>query len=129
MPNEKSTKKVLVIDDEEYLVKLLKSRLMINRFVVVTAADGEEGLVVAERERPDLIVLDVLLPVMNGADFVKALRNNPELKHTPVLAISAQSDSEELFKEKDICAFVQKPFQPDDFISQVKRALHPEKKF
>lgn len=128
MLNEKTMKKVLVIDDEEYLVKLLKSRLMINRFEVVTAADGQEGLVVAERERPDLIVLDVLLPVMNGADFVKALRNNPELKDTPVLAISAQPNSEALFGKQDICAFVHKPFQPDEFISKVRRALHPEKK-
>jgi len=125
MLKETVLKKVLVIDDEEYLVKLLKSRLLINRFDVVTAADGLEGLVVAEREKPDLIVLDVLLPHMNGADFVKALRSNPELKDTLVLAISAQPETEALFEKKDICAFVNKPFQPDEFIMKVKKALHP----
>lgn len=125
MLKEKVVKKILVIDDEEYLVKLLKSRLLINRFDVVTAADGQEGLAVAERERPDLIVLDVLLPLMNGAEFVKALRAHPDLKNTPVVAISAQPGTEELFEKSDICAFVNKPFQPDDFILKVKRALHP----
>ena len=121
-------RKILVIDDEEYLVKLLKSRLLINRFDVVTAANGKEGLEAVVREKPDLIILDVLMPEMNGAEFLRELKSNPELARTPVIVISAQPETQKLFNPSDIQAFVQKPFDPEDFISRVKRSLQSPKK-
>ncbi len=116
-------KKILVIDDEEYLVKLLKSRLLIHRFEVLTAAGSQEGLAIVEKEKPDLIVVDVLMPEMNGAEFVKQLRKNHPSEEIPVIVISAQPDTRTLFNDREISAFVNKPFQPEDFIHQVKQAL------
>ncbi|HTL48072.1 MAG TPA: response regulator [Verrucomicrobiae bacterium] len=116
-------KKILVVDDEEYLIKLLKSRLLVHRFEVVTAYNGREALEKAKSEKPDLIILDVLLPVMNGAEFVKEIKKVPAIRDTPVIVISAQPETKEEFEPKDIVAFVNKPFQPDEFISQVKKAI------
>ena len=121
--NSQETKKILVIDDEEYLVQLLKSRLLVNRFEVVTALNGREGLQKAREEKPDLIVLDVLMPEMSGVEFVAELHKDIELQGIPVVVISAQPDTKGQFDRKQIAAFVNKPFQPDEFISQVKRAL------
>ncbi len=117
-------KKILVIDDEEYLVKLLKSRLLINRFEVITAGGSQEGLAIVAKEKPDLVVVDVLMPEMNGAEFVKQLRKSYSSEEVPVIVISAQPDTRTLFKDHEISAFVNKPFQPEDFIRQVKQALH-----
>jgi DNA-binding response OmpR family regulator len=117
-------KKILVIDDEEYLVRLLKSRLLIHRFEVKTATGPREGLEQLEKEKPDLIVLDVLMPDMNGVEFVREIRKTYSSEQLPVIVISAQPDTKSLFNMSDISAFVDKPFQPDDFIHEVKQALH-----
>ncbi len=116
-------KKILVVDDEEYLVKLLKSRLLIHRFEVITAAGSKEGLELVQQEKPDLIVVDVLMPEMNGAEFVKKIRQTYSSEQIPVIVISAQPDTKSLFSENEISAFVNKPFQPEDFIHQIKKAL------
>lgn len=116
-------KKILVIDDEEYLVKLLKSRLLIHRFEVITAAGSKEGLERVAQEKPDLIVVDVLMPEMNGAEFVKKIRETYSSDQIPVIVISAQPDTKSLFSNSDISAFVNKPFQAEDFIHEIKKAL------
>lgn len=121
--NDLTKKKILVVDDEEYLVQLLKSRLMVNRFEVVTALSGREGLEKLRAEKPDLVVLDVLMPELNGVDFVETVRRDPALRHVPVIVISAQPDTKTRFDLSQISAFVSKPFQPDEFIAQIKRAL------
>lgn len=121
--NDLPKKKILVVDDEEYLVQLLKSRLMVNRFEVVTALSGREGLEKLRSEKPDLVVLDVLMPELNGVEFVQKVRRDPALRNVPVIVISAQPDTKSQFDLKEISAFVSKPFQPDEFIAQIKRAL------
>lgn len=122
----KAEKKILVVEDEEHLTKLLKSRLLLNRFVVLTAQDGQEGLEIARRELPDLIILDVLLPRMNGHEMLKAIQEDKgPIRNTPVIVMSAVSAMKEQFQNLKIHAFVPKPFQPDEFISQVKKVVQP----
>ncbi len=120
---EPARKKILVVDDEEYLVKLLKSRLLINRFEVVTASTGREAIEQALEEHPDLIIIDVMLPDMGGAQTVTEMRKNEMLAGIPVIAISAEHGAREKFRASDITAFVTKPFQPDELISTVKQAI------
>jgi len=122
----KEEKKILVVEDEEHLTKLLKSRLLLNRFIVLTAQDGQEGLDLVRKEQPDLIILDVLLPRMNGHEMLEAIQKDPgPIRETPVIVMSAVSSMKERFQNLKIHAFVSKPFQPDEFISQVKKVVQP----
>lgn len=115
--------KVLVVEDEEYLAKLLRSRLMLNRLEVINVFDGESGLREAEQGKPDLIILDVLIPKIRGDEFVKVLRSTESIKNIPVIVISAMPESKTLFAEGSISCFIQKPFKAEELIAKVKSLL------
>ncbi len=80
--------KVLVIDDEKALLTLYEDKLKSEGFEVVTAPDGEEGLQVAIKAQPDVILLDIIMPKMNGLDVLKRFKSTPETKHIPVYILS-----------------------------------------
>lgn len=89
------TKKILIIDDDKIFVKILRDGLIAGgsgSYEVVTAFDGEEGFLVAEKERPDLIMLDMMMPKVTGIDFLKKLRNEDWGKDTPVIIETQFSD-------------------------------------
>lgn len=92
-----SDKKILVVEDDDMLRNLILSQL-IGRYLVVPASDGEEALHQVEASRPDLIVLDLLLPKIDGFKFLEKLRAMPEqvLAKTPVLVVSNLSDNESI---------------------------------
>ncbi|OGY26558.1 MAG: hypothetical protein A2Z24_00125 [Candidatus Woykebacteria bacterium RBG_16_44_10] len=81
-------KKVLVVDDEDAVREIYKKEFTMAKFDVVVAADGEEGLLKAAEETPDLVLLDVMLPKMSGIDVLKALKQNPLTKEIPVLLLT-----------------------------------------
>lgn len=81
-------KKVLVVDDEPPVREIYNKEFTTNGFSVVLAEDGEEGLLKAGKESPDLILLDVMLPKMSGIDVLKALKQNPLTKNIPVLLLT-----------------------------------------
>jgi len=86
--NPTSTKKILVVEDEDILLQGLETALKQEGFQVVKAKNGQEGLQVATSEKPDLILLDILMPVMNGTSMLKNLRNIPEFKILPVIMLT-----------------------------------------
>ena len=81
--------RILVVDDQPLNVKLLEAKLTAEYYDVVTAADGVEALEKAADVRPDIILLDVMMPGMNGYEVCKRLKNDPELDHTPVVMVTA----------------------------------------
>lgn len=81
-------KKVLVVDDEDAVREIYKKEFTLAKFNVVVAADGEEGLLKAAEETPDLILLDIMLPKMSGIDVLKSLKQNPPTKTIPVLLLT-----------------------------------------
>lgn len=81
-------RKVLVVDDEDAVREIYKKEFTTSKFNVVVAADGEEGLLKAAEEIPDLVLLDVMLPKMSGIDVLKALKQNPLTKEIPVLLLT-----------------------------------------
>ena len=85
---QKKPKKILVVDDEEAVREIYNKEFSTAGFQVVLAVDGEEGLLKAGEETPDLILLDVMLPKMSGVDVLKALKGNPLTKSIPVLLLT-----------------------------------------
>jgi len=117
--------KILIIDDEEDLVSTVQYRLKFSNCTVVTACNGQEGLEKAAAERPDLILLDTSMPVMNGHEVLKQLRANPELKHIPVIMLTAISSPQDIAAASSygITDYVTKPFDFTELMAKVENAL------
>lgn len=88
--------KILLVEDEETLVKVLREKLEKKHFTVEVAADGEEALPAVKRFNPDLIILDIILPKKNGMDVLKELKKDSELKHIPVIMLSNLGEDENI---------------------------------
>jgi CheY-like chemotaxis protein len=117
-------KKILIVDDETDLLKVTLLRLKKTGYEVFGGADGREVLGLARQIIPDLIILDVYLPVINGDDVAKILKKDDELKHIPIILISATTKTlEERAMESGADAYLAKPFEPEELIGMVKKIL------
>jgi len=116
-------KKVLVIDDEAYTLKMLESRLKAGGYDVVLAENGKEGLDKVYSEEPDLILLDILMPVMDGFEFFKIIKNDNKISDIPILVLTARSAMEDTFLSMDADDFVPKPFDPEELMTKVQDIL------
>ncbi|PIQ90026.1 MAG: hypothetical protein COV72_00035 [Candidatus Omnitrophica bacterium CG11_big_fil_rev_8_21_14_0_20_42_13] len=115
--------KILVIDDEALIVKMVENRLKASGYQVITASNGQEGLDKLQKEKPDLIILDVLMPVMGGFDFYKAIKKDPKNKNIPIIVLTARSAMKDVFLGLDIDDFISKPFEPAELLSKVEASL------
>ena len=118
-------KKILVIDDEPELVKALKIRLGSEGYEVVTAFDGERGIEKAQTENPDLIVLDIMMPKLDGFATLQELKriathDNPL---PPVVVLTARDRLRDLFESEGIKDYVVKPFEHQDLLERIKKLL------
>lgn len=120
--NERMTKKILVVDDEERLRTLVKGYLSQEGFAVVTAANGQEALYIARYEKPDLIILDLMMPEMDGYAFLRA--HNREAT-TPVIILTARVDDTDKVLGLELGAddYVTKPFNVRELIARVRAVL------
>ena len=116
-------KKILVVDDEPEFVDMLKIRLEANDYAVVTAANGKEGVEKAAAEKPDLILLDILMPEMDGYSALKELKANNQTRGIPVIVVTAKSKMQGLFLVEGINDYVVKPFEADDLLLRIKRVV------
>ena len=114
--------KILVIEDEENLLEALKYNLEKERYSVRTAVDGEEGLALAQTINPDLIILDIMLPTIDGLEICRTLRRET---NTPILILSALSEEMDRVVGLEIGAddYVTKPFSMREVIARVKTLL------
>jgi len=108
-------KKILIVDDEPNITKLLESRLRANGYEVVTACDGQEGLDKTQKEKPDLIILDVMLPKLNGYEVCRMLRSDKQYNPIPIVMLTACGQVTDIQKGmgKGADAYIAKPFQPN----------------
>lgn len=122
---ESRKKKILVVDDEEDMQKLLKIRLEQDMFSVVTAGDGDIGIKMAEQELPDLIVLDIMMPKMDGFTCLKEIKKLPKTKDIPVLILSGKEEEKvrDLFAFQKISGYIEKPFELDNLVIKIKEIL------
>lgn len=116
---------VLVIEDNEQNLYLLHYMLEHHGFEVVLARTGREGLEKAARVRPDLILLDIQLPEMDGYTVARALRENPALKDVPIVAVTsyAMVGDRERVLAAGCDGYIEKPINPETFLSQIKSFL------
>ncbi len=116
-------KKVLVIDDDPEVVRALEPVLRANRYAVSTAANGKEGLDKIKKEIPDVILVDMLMPVMNGRSFLKILRSVPETIQVPVIIMGSQQETIPFIQETDADEILLKPFNARDVLNELRSLL------
>lgn len=116
-------KKVLVVDDEQSIVTLLKYNLEQSGYDVLTAYDGAEGIALVENEHPDLLVLDLMLPVMDGIEVCKQLRQKQI--HIPIIMLTAKDEEFDKVLGLELGAddYMTKPFSPREVVARVKAIL------
>ena len=118
-------RKVLVVDDEPSIAKILRKQLEVAGFDVTVAVDGEEGFNKVREWRPELVLLDVMLPKINGHEVCKLLKADPELKAIPVIMLTAktQRQDQDLAQQQGADAFLTKPFQLSELLAKAKSLL------
>ena len=117
--------KILIVDDEPDLVSTVEYRLKFADCEVVTAANGQEGLERARTEKPDLILLDTNMPVMNGHEMLERLRADAELKNIPVLMLTARCEPQDIAAASahGVTDYVTKPFDFAELMAKIQAAL------
>ena len=117
--------RVLVADDDPIILRLLEVNLGLEGFAVVTAGRGEDAIRQAQEMRPDLIILDVMMPGMSGYEVADQLRNDPDTAGIPVVFLSARAQEEDRKRGHalGVAAYVTKPFDPADLVDIVRRLV------
>ena len=113
-------KKILVVDDEQQLALAVKIRLQSRGYQVVTANDGRQALELAEKDQPDLVILDVLMPVMDGYSCLRELNTRFGRGKIPVIVLTARDRMKDLFELEEIEDYVIKPFDHDDLLTRIE---------
>ncbi|MBC8473367.1 MAG: response regulator [Candidatus Omnitrophica bacterium] len=118
-------KKILIIDDEEDIRKMLKIRLEQEGFTIVQASDGDIGAKTAEQEVPDMIVMDIMMPNVDGYSCLKEVRSLPKTKDIPILMLSGKEEEKvrDLFAFQKISGYIEKPFELDDLVMKIREIL------
>ena len=117
--------KILVVDDENYILHILDFSLGAEGYEVITAEDGEEAVRKAKEHRPDLVVLDVMMPKMDGFEACRAIKGDPEIGGTPVILLSAKArdiDQKQGY-EAGADDYITKPFSPGRLVDRVHGLL------
>ncbi|MFC1480144.1 PleD family two-component system response regulator [Candidatus Omnitrophota bacterium] len=115
--------KILLIDDDPIIVKVVKSRLEASSYKVISASNGSEGLEKAVNEHPDLIILDIMMPEMDGYAFVKEIKSNPSAKHIPIIILTVKDKMKDLFEMEGVKDYLIKPFKEEDLLEKIKKHL------
>ena len=126
MPTEEdpmSRKKILIVDDETDFSEMLKMRLEASAYEVITANDGAEGLEKAQEHHPHLILLDVMMPGMDGFEVLSKLRSADSTKYTPVVMLTAKRESKFMLKSQELHAtdYLMKPCDSKDLLDVIRK--------
>jgi DNA-binding response OmpR family regulator len=120
--DDRSVRTVLVVDDEPDIVRILRDYLERAGFAVLTATDGESALATAHRHRPDIVLLDLTLPALDGLDVARALRRDAEV---PIIMLTARTEETDRIVGLELGAddYVAKPFSPREVVARVRAVL------
>lgn len=117
--------RIIMIEDEEDIASLIKMQAEISGYKIQVIADGKEGYSLIEKEKPDLVILDVMLPGENGLDICRKIKGNQETKSIPVIMLSAKGEEIDIVLGLELGAddYVPKPFSPKVLFSRIKAVL------
>lgn len=121
----KRKKKILIVEDEEDIALSIKARLELDNLKVILAKDGKEGVEKARSDKPDLIIMDVMMPLVNGFDACQVIKGEQKTKNIPVLILTALpnvDDAEKAFKS-GASDFINKPFTNERLMAKVHKLL------
>lgn len=119
-------RKILIVDDEQVLLYLLRVILKTEGFKVLTTADPHQALKLVDEDPPDLVIIDIKMPEIDGWQLCQTLRNKPDLKSIPIIILSIVKPDEkdkDKIKELEISEYITKPFEPLTLLAVVKRIL------
>jgi two-component system, cell cycle response regulator DivK len=114
-------KTILVVEDQEDNRQILRDLLASSGFLMIEAHDGQQALAMARSQRPDLILMDIQLPVVDGYEATRSIKRDPELKHIPVIVVTsyALSGDEERAREAGCDAYVAKPYSTRHLLAKI----------
>lgn len=120
-----SDKRILIVDDESHIRELIKFNLEKNGYKTLQAADGKEGLELAKERRVDLIILDLMIPVMDGFEVCKEIRKDSTIENTPIIMLTAKSEEIDKILGLELGAddYMTKPFSVRELVARVKAQL------
>lgn len=124
--NINKKKKILIVEDNVALTNVLKDKLTHENFYTLTARNGEEGLKIAIKKRPDIILLDVIMPKMNGLTMLKKLREDVWGKNVPIIVLSNDDNPEhisETLKDNAFDYLIKADWKLDDIVKKIKETL------
>ena len=121
-------RKILTCDDEKHIVRLIQVNLERQGYEVITAFNGAECLEKVKEDRPDLIVLDVMMPEMTGFEVLDVLKKNPDTENIPVIMLTARAQDSDVLRgwQSGVECYLTKPFNPMELIAFVKRIFSME---
>lgn len=116
---------ILIVEDSPTEMQIVKNALQSRGYNVITAANGEEGIEKAHRERPQLVVLDIILPGKNGYQVCRDLKSSPDTKDVPVIMLTSKSQESDRFwgLKQGADAYLTKPWREDELLATVARHL------
>jgi DNA-binding response OmpR family regulator len=117
--------KVLIAEDSSVVRRLVAARLIADGYEVVEAADGEEALTLTRRDLPDLIVLDKVMPKLDGFEVVRALREDPQTQAVPIVMLTGRTNEEDVLSGLNLGVeeYMSKPFSPRELSARIQRIL------
>jgi CheY-like chemotaxis protein len=118
-------RKLLLVDDTDTILLFLKTILAGHNFDFVTAKDGVQAIEKARQEKPDLVLLDVIMPVMDGFEACRVIKGDPELKNIPVVVVTTRSEVENMGRLREVGAddYVLKPVKKLELLDKINRLL------
>ncbi len=119
-------KKILLVEDEDLIIKILEKKLSEKGYEVLLSRNGKEGLEAMKKEKPDLVLMDIVMPKLNGLETMEAMNNDPELKELPVIIISNSGEPVEIERVKELGAkdwLIKTEFDPQEIIEKVIKQI------
>lgn len=119
-------KRILICDDDPAILRVLQVNLEVEGYETLLAHNGEEALEIADRDKPDLIILDIMMPRLDGYQTCERLKAADTTKDIPVVFLSAKAQESDIQKGKEygVAAYLTKPFDPDTLVETIEQLLH-----
>ena len=121
----KKLKRILVIDDDPVIIKLIETRLAANSFEVLVSSEAPAGLELAIKKSPDLIILDVMMPIINGYNLCRLLKSQKDYRNIPVIMLTSRSEEadKKIGREVGADMYLIKPLKMDELLEAIKKLL------